>query len=138
RRKGCGQALQPSTFSFAANEQEPEIGRVDQVLQKISPFCFRPIFSLAAAAGMECDLVQGGNLPGQSQARNWIGLEDGKALERFEKSLAGVERFRFVWPMGSCQELGAGAPADVGLRNSIRIVQVRNDEVELGKVIDQI
>src|SRR5437899_893524 len=96
RRKGSRQTLEAVAFGLTTNQQEFRGGGIDEVSQQIGPFFLGPVLLLAAAAGMQRDLVQRRELFGQGKARNGIGVENGKALKWLEKGLAGVKPFSFV------------------------------------------
>ena len=74
----------------------------------------------------------------REQTRHGVRVEDGQPFQRFEINLRGVDSFRFVRAVRADDELSDQTAADVGFENLVRVVKIRNDQVELGEVIHQI
>src|SRR5947209_20628920 len=117
---------------------------MDQMLQELGPFVLRPIFTFAAAAGMERKLVDGGGvillrqkryggLVVEGQARDGVRVKNRQPFERFEKGLGGVDFGPYVGTVRSRDELCGGASADVGLKDAVGIIQVGHNQIELGE-----
>ena len=57
--QGGGKPLQTFAFGFAANQEQAEVGEVDEVLEQFGPVGFRPVLAVAAAAGMKGEEGEG-------------------------------------------------------------------------------
>lgn len=136
--QGGGKTLQAFAFGFSADQEEIQIRGMDELLQQFGPLGFRPIFLFTAAARVERDLVEGGWLRVKRQARKVVRVENGEAFQRAEIDFCGVDFFTFVGAIGSDDELGLGATADVGFENVVGVVKVGDDDVEFGEIVRQI
>ncbi len=75
---------------------------------------------------------------GQGKTRNRVGVEDGKTLQWLQINLGRVEPCGFVGPVRPHDKLRARAQAHVGLEDAVRVVQIGQDQIELGEVVRQI
>ena len=78
------------------------------------------------------------SLRAEAQARDRVRVEDGKPLQRLQVNLCSVEAGCFVCPVPTGDELGARAQPHIGFENAIRVVQIRQDQVELGEIVRQV
>ena len=72
------------------------------------------------------------------EAWNGVGVEDGEALEGLKIDFGGVESGGLVRPVRPRDKLRARAKAHVGLENAVRVVQIRQDQIELGEVLGEV
>src|SRR5947199_46644 len=70
--------------------------------------------------------------------RHWIGVKNGQLLEWLEKGSRRVDVLGFLRPMRRSDKLCPRAAANIRSKNAVRVVKVRNDQIEFRKVIDQI
>src|SRR5207249_2947306 len=66
--------------------------------------------------------------------RDWVGIEDGQSLQRAQEDVCCVQTSLFIRAMGSGDELGLGTSPDIRLKNSVRVVEIRNNDGETGEV----
>ena len=69
--------------------------------------------------------------------RHRISLVDCQPFQRFEENFGRVQRSRFVRAMRSGDELRLGTTRHVRLKNCVRVVEIRNDQGEPGKIFLQ-
>src|SRR5688572_4827747 len=69
--------------------------------------------------------------------RNRIRVKNGEPLERLQKNIRGMNTLRFIRPMRSGKELRFGTAGDVLLKNFVRIIKVRHDDVKCAEVFAQ-
>ena len=72
------------------------------------------------------------------EMRHGVRVEDREAFQWFEINLRGMGSFRFVRAVRAGNELADCTAANIGFENLVRVVKIRNDQVELGEVIHQI
>jgi len=69
------------------------------------------------------------------KARHGVGVEDREALQRFEINFGRVEFFGFIRAMRRGDKLPVQTAANIRLENFVRVVEVGDYDVELGKII---
>src|SRR4029078_9797987 len=74
----------------------------------------------------------------QAQSGDRVGFENRQAFQRFQEHLGRMDRLTLVRPMRAGDKLRRRAASHVCFEYFVRVVQVRNDDIELGKVIRQI
>jgi len=106
-------------------------------MQKLRPPGFRPVFALAAAAGMEGQRAGRRRGRRQAQAGDGVGVKDGQAFERLEIDFGGVQAASVHGPVRSGDEIGAGAEGHIRPENAVRVVEIGDDDIESGEVADE-
>jgi hypothetical protein len=59
-------------------------------------------------------------------------------LQRFQVNLRGVDLLLFVRAMRALNEPAVTTAANVGPEDSVRVVEIGNDQIELGKIIHEV
>ena len=75
---------------------------------------------------------------GEGKAGDGVGVENGESLEWLKIDFRGVQLGRLAHPMRTHDKLGAAATPDIGLENPVRVVQIGQDQIELGEVVCQV
>lgn len=73
----------------------------------------------------------------QVQPRHGIGVEDGQSFQWLEKGVCGMQAGVFAGPVGPHNKLGAGTAGKVCLKDLVRIVEIREHDVEGAEVTRQ-
>jgi len=144
RRQKGSQSLESSSFRFATSEQQVQRRGLDNVLKKLQPFRFRPV------SCFRCPL------PGCTASQRPVLILVSKALATlscgtafphrispirsrgFKKTLGGMKVLTIVRPVRPGDELPLSTERDVRFENFIGIVKVRDDQIELREIIDQV
>src|SRR5204862_6262901 len=111
-----GQPMQTLAFGFSADEQQLMVGCLNQMVQQIGPFVFRPILLIASAAGMKSEVL-GRGFRVEREARDWVGIENRQLLERFEIDSGCVKPELLIGPMRPGDELREAATPNICLKN---------------------
>jgi hypothetical protein len=137
--------LEPITFGFPTDEEQIELCGAHQMPQQLGPLRFRPVLALAAAAGMQRQQVGSRQLivdrrsaGTEAQARDGVSVKYSEPLQWLKIDFRSVESGRLIHPMGTHNKLGARATPHVGLEDRVWIVQIGQDQIELGEVVCQV